>query len=129
MKEKHDFWIGDHENLNNFIRNTLSKNQNVTRSTNPKYLSSPDIDNNGYLDKNDFECLALRNTLIEGRGDFKADAYANNQKIMSNLWNEIAELADFNKVKFRVANLGMREVRGWFRLKRSWSSSLPPLRG
>ncbi|XP_071526115.1 sarcoplasmic calcium-binding protein 1 isoform X3 [Panulirus ornatus] len=56
-----------------------------------------DIDNNGFLDKNDFECLALRNTLIEGRGDFKADAYANNQKIMSNLWNEIAELADFNK--------------------------------
>nr|AJG01361.1 sarcoplasmic calcium-binding protein variant c [Eriocheir sinensis] len=56
-----------------------------------------DIDNNGYLDKNDFECLALRNTLIEGRGEFKDEAYATNQKIMNNLWNEIAELADFNK--------------------------------
>ncbi|XP_068219080.1 uncharacterized protein Scp1 isoform X1 [Palaemon carinicauda] len=56
-----------------------------------------DIDNNGFLDKNDFECLALRNTLIEGRGEWSAEKYAANQKIMSNLWNEIAELADFNK--------------------------------
>merc|ERR1712121_328326 len=56
-----------------------------------------DIDNNGYLDKNDFECLALRNTLIEGRGNFDQAGYENNQKIMANLWNEIAELADFNK--------------------------------
>lgn len=56
-----------------------------------------DIDNNGYLDKNDFECLALRNTLIEGRGEFSAETYANNQKVMSNLWTEIADLADFNK--------------------------------
>ncbi|KAF2367710.1 EF-hand domain, partial [Trinorchestia longiramus] len=56
-----------------------------------------DIDNNGYLDKNDFECLALRNTIIEGRGNWDDKAYANNQKIMSDLWNEIATLADFNK--------------------------------
>jgi len=56
-----------------------------------------DIDNNGYLDKNDFECLALRNTLIEGRGNWDVKAYENNRKIMSDLWNEIAELADFNK--------------------------------
>lgn len=56
-----------------------------------------DIDNNGYLDKNDFECLALRNTLIEGRGMWDDAAYAKNQKIMSDLWNEIAQLADFNK--------------------------------
>merc|ERR1712156_915779 len=40
-----------------------------------------DIDGNGALDKNDFECLAVRNTVIEGKG----------------VWNEIAELADFNK--------------------------------
>merc|ERR1712223_92266 len=40
-----------------------------------------DIDGNGALDKNDFECLAVRNTVIEGKGE----------------WNEIAELADFNK--------------------------------
>lgn len=63
----------------------------------------PDIDNNGFLDKNDFVCLAVRNTLIEGRGEFPAEAYANNQKIMNNLWNEIAELADFNKVKLYCA--------------------------
>lgn len=56
-----------------------------------------DIDNNGFLDKNDFECLAVRNTLIEGRGEWSAEKYAANQKIMANLWNEIAELADFNK--------------------------------
>merc|ERR1712107_754848 len=29
-----------------------------------------DIDNNGFLDKNDFECLAVRNTVIEGKGDW-----------------------------------------------------------
>merc|ERR1712212_1047981 len=56
-----------------------------------------DIDNNGYLDKNDFECLALRNSLIECRGDYDDKNYAKNKEIMSNLWNEIAALADFNK--------------------------------
>ncbi|CAL4145936.1 unnamed protein product [Meganyctiphanes norvegica] len=56
-----------------------------------------DIDNNGFLDKNDFECLALRNTLIEGHGEFPDAIYESNRKIMLNLWNEIAELADFNK--------------------------------
>jgi len=56
-----------------------------------------DIDNNGFLDKNDFACLAVRNTLIEGHGEFSEDAYKANQKIMMDLWNEIAELADFNK--------------------------------
>lgn len=58
----------------------------------------PDIDNNGYLDKNDFECLALRATIVEGRGEYTAQRFADNQKIMQNLWSEIAELADFNKV-------------------------------
>jgi len=56
-----------------------------------------DIDNNGFLDKNDFECLAVRNTLIETRGEWSAEKYEANKKIMANLWNEIAELADFNK--------------------------------
>ncbi|CAB3383149.1 Hypothetical predicted protein [Cloeon dipterum] len=56
-----------------------------------------DIDNNGYLDKNDFECLALRATLLEARGEYSAQRFAENQKIMQNLWSEIAELADFNK--------------------------------
>jgi len=56
-----------------------------------------DIDNNGYLDINDFLCLALRNTLIEGRGMWDDAAYQKNKTIMSDLWNEIALLADFNK--------------------------------
>jgi len=56
-----------------------------------------DIDNNGFLDKNDFACLAVRTTLIEGHGEFSAEAYALNKKVMGDLWNEIAELADFNK--------------------------------
>jgi len=56
-----------------------------------------DIDNNGVLDKSDFECLAVRNTVIEGKGEWSADIFKKNQEIMANLWNEIAELADFNK--------------------------------
>jgi len=56
-----------------------------------------DIDNNGFLDINDFDCLAVRVTLIEAHGDFPADTFASNQQVMKNLWTEIAELADFNK--------------------------------
>jgi Ca2+-binding EF-hand superfamily protein len=56
-----------------------------------------DIDNNGFLDKNDFECLAVRNTVIEGKGEWDEAIFKKNQEIMANLWNEIAELADFNK--------------------------------
>jgi len=56
-----------------------------------------DIDNNGFLDKNDFECLAVRNTVIEGKGNWDEATFKKNQEVMANLWNEIAELADFNK--------------------------------
>lgn len=56
-----------------------------------------DIDNNGYLDKNDFECLAVKNTVIELAGGWTKEKYEENHKIMNNLWTEIAELADFNK--------------------------------
>merc|ERR1711976_230734 len=56
-----------------------------------------DIDNNGFLDKNDFECLAVRNTVIEGNGDWNEATFKKNQEVMANLWNEIVELADFNK--------------------------------
>jgi len=56
-----------------------------------------DIDNNGFLDKNDFECLAVRNTVIEGKGNWDEATFKKNQEIMANLWNEIADLADFNK--------------------------------
>ena len=59
-----------------------------------------DIDGNGSLDKNDFECLAVRNTVIEGKGDWNEATFKKNQEVMANLWNEIAELADFNKVKY-----------------------------
>jgi len=56
-----------------------------------------DIDNNGVLDKNDFKCLAVRNTIVETKGDFPAERFAQNAKIMEDLWNEIAQLADFDK--------------------------------
>jgi len=56
-----------------------------------------DIDNNGVLDKNDFKCLAVRNTIVETKGDFPAERFAQNAKIMDDLWNEIAQLADFDK--------------------------------
>merc|ERR1712218_191881 len=56
-----------------------------------------DIDGNGALDKSDFECLAVRNTVIEGKGNWDEAVFKKNQEVMANLWNEIAELADFNK--------------------------------
>jgi len=56
-----------------------------------------DIDNNGVLDKTDFECLAVKNTIMEGKGAWDADKYAKNLKIMTNLWDQIAEIADFDK--------------------------------
>ena len=65
-----------------------------------------DIDNNGFLDKNDFECLAVRNTVIEGKGEWSEDTYKKNKDVMQNLWNEIAELADFNKVQRNIPNPG-----------------------
>ncbi|XP_011312285.1 sarcoplasmic calcium-binding protein 1 [Fopius arisanus] len=36
-------------------------------------------------------------TLIEGKGDFNYNRYQENLHIMLSLWEEIAELADFNK--------------------------------
>merc|ERR1711970_222474 len=56
-----------------------------------------DIDNNGVLDKNDFKCLAVRNTIVENQGNFPTDRFQTNCKIMDDLWNEIAQLADFDK--------------------------------
>ena len=29
-----------------------------------------DLDNNGYLNKNDFDCLAVKFTILEGRGEW-----------------------------------------------------------
>jgi len=56
-----------------------------------------DIDNNGVLDKNDFKCLAVRNTILENHGNFPQDRFAANAKVMQDLWDEIALLADFDK--------------------------------
>ncbi|KAL3273832.1 hypothetical protein HHI36_015259 [Cryptolaemus montrouzieri] len=60
-----------------------------------KYLY--DVDNNGYLDERDFSCLALRATIVEGKGEFSQSKLQEYQHIMMSLWEEIAELADFNK--------------------------------
>lgn len=57
-----------------------------------------DIDNNGFLDSNDFECMALRACIIEGKGDFTPAKLAEYQHIMHSLWEEISDMADFDKV-------------------------------
>ncbi|XP_067620856.1 sarcoplasmic calcium-binding protein, alpha chain [Eurosta solidaginis] len=54
-----------------------------------------DIDNNGYLDSNDFQCMALRACVVEGKGD--CSRIAEYQKVMKNLWDEISEIADDDK--------------------------------
>ena len=51
------------------------------------------------LDVNDFKCLALRNTVIEGRGEWDEAKYQSNLTVMTKLWDEIALLADFDKVR------------------------------
>jgi len=56
-----------------------------------------DYDGNGVLDRNDFECLAVRNTIMEGKGNWDADKYTKNKEVMINLWNEISDIADFDK--------------------------------
>ncbi|VVC88613.1 unnamed protein product, partial [Leptidea sinapis] len=56
-----------------------------------------DIDNNGYLDSHDFQCLALRSCILEGKGDCSAARLQKYQHIMLSLWEEITELADFDK--------------------------------
>lgn len=57
-----------------------------------------DIDNNGFLDSNDFECMALRACIIEGKGDCNPAKLTEYQHIMRSLWDEISDLADFDKV-------------------------------
>lgn len=62
-------------------------------------LHLADIDNNGFLDQNDFECMALRACIIEGKGDCSPARLSEYQHIMRSLWDEISDLADFDKVK------------------------------
>lgn len=59
-----------------------------------------DIDNNGFLDLNDFECMAVRACIIEGKGDFSPAKLSEFQHIMRSLWDEISDLADIDKVRF-----------------------------
>lgn len=59
---------------------------------------STDIDNNGFLDQKDFECMALRACVIEGKGDCSIGRLSDYQHIMRSLWEEISDLADFDKV-------------------------------
>jgi len=56
-----------------------------------------DYDGNGVLDQNDFECLAVRNTIMEGKGDWDPIKYEKNKTVMINLWQQIAAIADFDK--------------------------------
>ena len=76
-----------------------------------------DIDNNGFLDKNDFECLAVRNTIIESKGKWDDAKFAKNKEVMANLWNEIAELADFNKVQIDKV---VHDTSVFFSLNKNW---------
>lgn len=46
--------------------------------------------------------MALKMTLIEGKGEFHYNRYQENLHIMLSLWEEIAELADFNKVTKKI---------------------------
>ena len=50
------------------------------------------------MEQNDFECMALKMTVLEGKGAFNASRHQENLKVMLALWDEIAQIADFNKV-------------------------------
>ncbi|XP_023245700.1 sarcoplasmic calcium-binding protein 1-like [Copidosoma floridanum] len=56
-----------------------------------------DTDGNGILEQNDFECMALKMTILEGKGVFNNSAHQDNVHVMLALWDEIAQIADFNK--------------------------------
>lgn len=73
---------------------------------------SLDIDNNGFLDQNDFLCMAVRACVVEGKGDCSAGRLDEYRKLMTNLWNEISAIADDDKVIlfnfFTIVSLGNR---------------------
>lgn len=56
-----------------------------------------DIDKNGFLDNQDFQCMALRATVVEGKGNINAARLNEYRTIMKALWDEISALADFDK--------------------------------
>ena len=51
------------------------------------------------LTATEFGRSLFRNTIIESKGKWDDAKFAKNREVMANLWNEIAELADFNKVE------------------------------
>lgn len=78
-----------------------------------------DIDNNGFLDQNDFECMALRACIIEGKGDCNPAKLSEFQHIMRSLWDEISDLADFDKVWKFYKNI-LSDLR--IRIRHAWMS-------
>lgn len=66
------------------------------------HLSPADIDNNGFLDSNDFECMALRACIIEGKGECSPAKLTEYKHIMHSLWDEISDLADFDKASMAL---------------------------
>ena len=73
------------------------------------------------LDKNDFECLAVRNTVIEGKGAWDEAKYKENSEIMAKLWNEIADLADFEEAYFPETKFpNSRDWVQWFQESGHW---------
>ncbi|KAF2896927.1 hypothetical protein ILUMI_09251 [Ignelater luminosus] len=70
-----------------------------------------DVDSNGYLDERDFACLALRATIIEGKGEFSFSRLHEYQHIMLSLWEEMAELADFNKDLLQDGKITVEEFK------------------
>jgi hypothetical protein len=45
-----------------------------------------DIDNNGVLDKTDFEHLAVKNTIMEGKGKWDAERYEYTRLYYGDAW-------------------------------------------
>lgn len=60
--------------------------------------SSADVDNNGFLDDKDFECMAVRAAVIEGKGAIKQDRMDHYKNLMTTLWQEISDIADEDRV-------------------------------
>lgn len=52
------------------------------------------------MDQKDFECMAVRACVIEGKGECSPVKLGEYQHIMRSLWDEISDLADFDKVIF-----------------------------
>ena len=59
----------------------------------------PDVDNNGFLDDKDFECMAVRAAVIEGKGAIKQDRMDHYKNLMATLWQEISDIADEDRVR------------------------------